>query len=1118
MKKFLKSKLIFTLVAVTLVSLPLFSTLISFSTLIPLRTNADSPSWVSSTNPTLTELSQTPQYDVYDTPDDPTTGGYFNTDCTNKIYNTNASTNRTTCMVPTAYGWLGYPGYKSDLLLNGTTVGGDFTSIYSKYGPGAVPNSNTSFVLTSGNIGLSVAVWTHTYTEISPSVNGFDGSITYSYNSNPDFYVKDAAGNIVEADGTTMAFSQNGQWMVYYSPTANAVVRVNLLTRQVLPFASTGGNYNAISDDGQYAATSYLLNSQWYFKVYDLSTCSTNIPATINGPVSCSSIDFTSFLQNSSIQNYHHAYHLRFDGDQNLDFYALYDASNSFYLGTAGNYYTAKYRLLEPNVSPTADGYLAMGDSYVSGEGAGLAPGETSANFTCPRSSNSQCFIPGTDEKLNNCHLSVNSYPYLMARTLSISNFHSVACSGATTDVISLDGSAQYKTKYTDIPDNSLGAWLPGYQPQEKYLDSTSPNVITLSDGGDDIGFSDIVMRCTLHLIGDDCYYYKQDRKALAQRIIDNFGHWVNLYSSIKHKAPVGTKIYVTGYPSVVAPTGSCGPNVISLSSNDKVFANQFVTYLNYVISQAAAWAGVQYVDIQNALVDSQGDHRLCGTSQNIAVNGYTSGEEYVFTIGSESFHPNVYGQRLLKTAVLNGTANFTELMPDKPDFSIPLPSITDTNAPLTNFLNAPDNGQPNVITVYDQTTTVDNSDFIYYLQNAAKVHASGISDGLKPSTTYDVTLHSDPVDLGTVTTDANGDINASVTIPSTVTPGFHQVDITGPNMAGQTVSVQHMVFVAYSTTDYLGTGPNSSKTCLFVPQSGIDANKDGIDDACEGSQDVAAPITTAALSPSPDSNGNYTRTVTASLSATATPGFSVANTNYTIDGGSQQTYSAPFTVSGVGSHTITYWSVDSAGLTEAMNSKTFTIASNIIAQDNFQRPDQTYWGTASDASVWAGDANSTSVFSISGNTGQVVNTGNTSYNAILGTTATNAEVLVTGKLSSFTGLSNIGAVLRFTNGNNWYEAYFNESNLIIQKEVNGKLTVISTTAFAPSANTLYSLRFRISGTSLSAKVWQASSQEPANWTATVTDSSLSSASYTGLRIIAHKATATITAFTATRL
>jgi protocatechuate 3,4-dioxygenase beta subunit len=87
------------------------------------------------------------------------------------------------------------------------------------------------------------------------------------------------------------------------------------------------------------------------------------------------------------------------------------------------------------------------------------------------------------------------------------------------------------------------------------------------------------------------------------------------------------------------------------------------------------------------------------------------------------------------------------------------------------------------------------------------------------------------------------------------------------------------------------------------------------------------APTTTASLSPDPFADGTYPNPVTVTLSATAETGFDIDRTYYTIDGGAQQSYTTPFTVSGSGDHTVTYWSVDKTGLQEAPNTKTFTIA-----------------------------------------------------------------------------------------------------------------------------------------------------------------------------------------------
>src|SRR6266487_1313469 len=160
-----------------------------------------------------------------------------------------------------------------------------------------------------------------------------------------------------------------------------------------------------------------------------------------------------------------------------------------------------------------------------------------------------------------------------------------------------------------------------------------------------------------------------------------------------------------------------------------------------------------------------------------------------------------------------------------------------------------------------------------------------------------------------------------------------------------------------------------------------------------------------------------------------------------------------------------------------------------ILAEDTFQRANQVLWGTASDGKVWGGGANKLSAFSINNTMGQVSN-GSGQYSALLGPTATNAEVLFSGSLSSFTK-SNVGALLRRSDAQNWYKASINGVSLLIQKKVNSTLTLLSKTAFAATAGTSYTLRFSVVGATLSAKVWQTGSTEPANWMITVTDSSL---------------------------
>jgi len=82
--------------------------------------------------------------------------------------------------------------------------------------------------------------------------------------------------------------------------------------------------------------------------------------------------------------------------------------------------------------------------------------------------------------------------------------------------------------------------------------------------------------------------------------------------------------------------------------------------------------------------------------------------------------------------------------------------------------------------------------------------------------------------------------------------------------------------------------------------------------------------------------------------------------------------------------------------------------------------------------------------------------------------------------------------------------------------KVSGTNTTIATTPFPATASTSYSLRFRVVGTTITAKVWASSTTEPANWMITTSDSSLSRGNC-GLRMqLATGVTVTYTTFNAT--
>jgi outer membrane protein assembly factor BamB len=88
---------------------------------------------------------------------------------------------------------------------------------------------------------------------------------------------------------------------------------------------------------------------------------------------------------------------------------------------------------------------------------------------------------------------------------------------------------------------------------------------------------------------------------------------------------------------------------------------------------------------------------------------------------------------------------------------------------------------------------------------------------------------------------------------------------------------------------------------------------------------DLTNPATQSSLS-GPGGSGNWFRG-TVQMALAATDNLSgVVITYYRIDGGVTKTYTAPFSVSGQGSHSINFWSVDGAGNTAATTTVTLGI------------------------------------------------------------------------------------------------------------------------------------------------------------------------------------------------
>jgi hypothetical protein len=88
---------------------------------------------------------------------------------------------------------------------------------------------------------------------------------------------------------------------------------------------------------------------------------------------------------------------------------------------------------------------------------------------------------------------------------------------------------------------------------------------------------------------------------------------------------------------------------------------------------------------------------------------------------------------------------------------------------------------------------------------------------------------------------------------------------------------------------------------------------------------DATGPTSSHSLSGPVGANGWYLGSVSVTLTASdATSG--ILSLSYRVDGGSWTSYTAPFTVSGDGSHTVDYFAVDNAGWTETVRTASVSI------------------------------------------------------------------------------------------------------------------------------------------------------------------------------------------------
>jgi hypothetical protein len=590
-----------------------------------------------------------------------------------------------------------------------------------------------------------------------------------------------------ELDDNTLysqiGYSANGQWMSVWSQSGYVVI-VNLndfSTRTINVGAPIDFALSTVSDDGRYVA---LSTTDGYLTLYDLSRCGTGAlvdgVATQSCPVRDVGAALGAYLGNPEGELVEFGIP-QFVEDDILK-YTTHPDYQQYYIWAPNTKDSYEDPITHQYYSPPAatTNYIALGDSYASGEGVG------NSNF-----------YPETNVSgVNQCHLSLLSYPYLIAADLGLDSVHSVACSGAKIANVLTDA------QYPQVPSsNKLGSWLPGPKPQIQNID-TSTNIITVSMVGNDIGFGNIVQRCLME--SDTCYRTYEDRKEIVLLINKQFDRLVDMYTQLERTAS-DARIYVIGYPSIVKPGGGCamaGP--LTLSDGETVFANDLISYLDSVIQKAAQKAGVYYVG-DSAVFNG---HRICeGNALDRAVNGVTI-EWSNGLARNNSFHPTAFGHELLAQWIEKKTYDFTEPLP-RADYTVEEPTAND-NLPI---LQAPKSGRPLNELNYDDNLAND----VVYRGTAAKIEHN-VGNGLaKAFSTVSGWLHSDPVYLGSFETDSEGNFSASITVPASVPPGFHTLDFYVEGTDGQMQDITKTIYVAASPDDYDGDGvPNTLEPCVI--------------------------------------------------------------------------------------------------------------------------------------------------------------------------------------------------------------------------------------------------------------------------------------------------------------
>lgn len=233
--------------------------------------------------------------------------------------------------------------------------------------------------------------------------------------------------------------------------------------------------------------------------------------------------------------------------------------------------------LLAAGATAATSNYVALGDSYSSGEGTGYSTYNLDVG----------------------CRRSTYGYPYLVAQQRPATSLNYVACSGATT---------------ADVTSKQLPAL------------NSSTSFATMTIGGNDIGFGDLIKNCTLRNCAGDITTANGKINGILP------GRLSTLYAAMKSRAPQA-RFIILGYPRVLGSSGCFATTGVSASERSSL--GTLEDNLNAKIKSAATAAGFTYVNSDSKFAG----HNVCASQEWI--NGLN------VLHPEESYHPNRNGNSL---------------------------------------------------------------------------------------------------------------------------------------------------------------------------------------------------------------------------------------------------------------------------------------------------------------------------------------------------------------------------------------------------------------------------------------------------------------------------------------